>query len=225
MNTTLRSVVTALFVFGWLAAGNTQAERAGSQSPPCAKKKAKDDAGFKPLFDGKSLTGWEGDKKLWLVENGMLIGRSPGIKGNVFLCTKQSFEDFELRVTFRLLGGKGNSGFQFRSKKVPGHVSGYQADAGQKYWGCLYDEARRRKILVKAPPKVKDHYKPDGWNKYVIRCQGPEITMQLNGFTTVKYTERDAKIPRKGIIAPQLHGGPPMEIQIKDIRIKTLPAK
>jgi hypothetical protein len=174
------------------------------------------------LFDGKTLKGWEGDTKLWRVEDGMLIGRAAGIKKNQFLCTTDQFEDFVLYVKFRLVGGKGNSGFQIRSQKLPGHVAkGYQADVGQRYWGWLYDEKRRGKLAV-APRETQKHYKPDGWNEYLITCKGADIELKLNGFTTVKYTEKDAKIPRKGIIAPQLHVGPPMELQIKCICIKTL---
>ena len=221
MKTAIRSVATALFVFGLLG---VDADRAcGKEAKPCCPKTCPKctKGGFKPLFDGKTLKGWEGDKKLWSVEDGVLIGRTSVIKSNQFLCTTKEYGDFELCVKFRLLGGKGNSGFQVRSQKVAGHVRGYQADIGQRYWGSLYDE-KRRGMLVVSPPETKKHYKPDGWNTYFIRCQGPNIELKLNGFTTVKYTEKDAKIPRKGVIAPQLHVGPPMEIQIKAICIKEL---
>ena len=196
-----------------------------AQPKPAAKPAPAPKAGFKPLFDGKTLAGWDGDPKLWSVKDGILIGRTAGIKHNHFLCTKQAYENFELRVKFRLVGGKGNSGFQFRSKKLPDYVlQGYQADVGASYWGWLYDEKRRGKLAASAP-ETKKHYKPDGWNEYLIRADGPNIELKLNGFTTVKYTEKDSKIPRSGIIGPQLHVGPPMEIQIKEICIKTLPAK
>src|SRR5262249_8063427 len=110
--------------------------------------------GFTPLFDGKTLDGWEGNLDYWKVKESMIVGDSPGIRRNEFLCTKQQFGDFELRVTFRILGDETkNSGIQFRSKRVPDdtEVSGYQADIGQEYWGCLYDESRRKKVLVQAP--------------------------------------------------------------------------
>jgi len=230
MNALIKSVVASLLVLGLLTTVANQARGEGEECA-CSKTKtcacpecAKAEDGFKSLFDGKTLKGWEGDKKLWMVENGVIVGRSPGIRGNKFLCTKEKFENFELRVRFRLVGGKGNSGFQIRSEKLPGYVKGYQADVGAKYWGWLYDERRRGKLAV-SPPETKKHYKPDGWNDYLIRCQGPNIELKLNGFTTVKYTEKDPKIPRKGIIGPQLHGGPPMEIQVKYVHIKTLPEK
>jgi len=184
------------------------------------------ETGFKPLFDGKSLAGWEGDPKLWSVKDGILIGRTAsGIKHNHFLCSKEAYENFELRAKFRLVGGKGNSGFQFRSERLDDYVlKGYQADVGAIHWGSLYDEKRRGKLAA-AVPETKKHYTPDGWNEFVIRADGPNIELKLNGFTTLKYTEKDAKIPRTGIIGPQLHVGPPMELQIKEICIKTLPSK
>lgn len=224
MSTHIRSAVASLCVVGLMAAGVAPAygeQAASGDEKACAKCKE----GFTPLFDGKTLKGWEGDKKLWRVEDGMLIGRSSGrLKHNEFLCTTKEYEDFVLYVKFRLVDGKGNSGFQIRSQKIPGRVKGYQADVGQVHWGSLYDEARRGK-LVGAPPETKKHYKPDGWNEYMITCKGAEIELKLNGFTTVTYTEKDSKIPRKGIIAPQLHVGPPMEIQIKEICIKPLKAE
>lgn len=179
-------------------------------------------AGFTALFNGQDLTGWEGDAKLWIVRDRMLVGKSPGIKYNDFLSTTQEFGDFELRLAFRLVGGVGNSGVQFRSKKIPKHVSGYQADIGEGYWGCLYDEARRNKVLVSAPPELAKVLTKSDWNQYVIRCEGDHIVQELNGLTTVDYREEDPAIPRSGIIALQIHGGGPMEIQFKDLWIKRL---
>lgn len=183
-------------------------------------------ADFISLFDGKSLDGWEGNLDYWKVRDGMIVGDSPGIKHNEFLCTKQEFGDFELRVTFRIVGDETkNSGVQFRSKRVPNNteVSGYQADVGQNYWGCLYDESRRNKVLVQAPAdELAKVVKKDDWNTYVIRCEGPRITLTLNGLKTVDYTEQDESIPRKGIIGLQIHGGHALEAQFKDIRIKKL---
>ncbi len=182
------------------------------------------EAGFVRLFNGKDLTGWEGDKSLWKVEDGMLVGDSPGIKRNQFLATTKSFGDFELRLEFRLRDGKGNSGVQFRSKRVPNdtEVSGYQADIGEKYWGCLYDESRRNKVLVQAPPDLEKVLKPDGWNSYVVSAIGDHITLTLNGFKTVDYREPDAAIARDGIIAVQVHSGPPLRVEFRNVRIKEL---
>lgn len=182
------------------------------------------EAGFVPLFNGKDLTGWEGNKSLWKVEDGMLVGDSSGIKRNQFLATTKTFGDFELRLEFRLRGGTGNSGVQFRSKRVPNdtEVSGYQADIGEKYWGCLYDESRRNKVLVQAPADLEKVLKPDGWNSYVIRAEGDHIVLTLNGFKTVDYRESDATIARDGIIAVQVHSGPPLRVEFRNVRIKEL---
>ena len=183
------------------------------------------EAGFKPLINGKDLTGWEGDRTLWLAENGQIVGRSPGIKRNEFLATTRAYGDFELRLSFRLKDGAGNSGVQFRSKRIPDHVSGFQADIGEKYWGCLYDEARRNKVLVQAPPELDRVLRKEGWNDYVIRAEGDHIQLWLDGVQTVDYREADPSIDRTGIIALQIHSGGPMEAEFKDLRIKELRAK
>ncbi|MBI5758227.1 MAG: DUF1080 domain-containing protein [Planctomycetales bacterium] len=180
--------------------------------------------GFVSLFNGKDLTGWEGDKTLFRAEDGMIVGDSKGIKHNEFLATTKSYGDFELRLEFRLLDGKGNTGVQFRSKRVPNNteVSGYQADLGEKYWGCLYDESRRNKVLVQAPEGLAKVLKPDGWNSYVIRAEGDHITLAINGFKTVDYRETEANIARDGIIAVQVHSGPPLRVEFRNLRIKEL---
>src|SRR5215207_7188500 len=114
-----------------------------------------------PVFDGKTFAGWEGDtKKTWRIEDGALVGGSleEKVSRNEFLCTTTSYGDFELKVKFKLLGDKkhANAGVQFRTKRIPKdhEVIGYQADIGQGYWGALYDESRRNKIL--AGPKAAD---------------------------------------------------------------------
>jgi hypothetical protein len=197
-----------------------------------ATKTAPAEEGFEPLFNGKDLTGWEGDMKLWSAENGEIVGKSPGIKQNEFLATKKSFGDFVLKFKFRLVNtsGQANSGMQIRSKRVPNssELSGYQADVGQNYWGCLYDESRRNKVLVQPPKEVVDKaVHKDDWNEYVITCEGPHITLTLNGVQTVDYTETEPedKIARTGVLALQIHAGGPMEIHAKDIVIKTLDRK
>lgn len=186
--------------------------------------KAEADEGFNPLFDGKTLDGWEGNKDLWKVQDGVLVGDSPGIKHNEFLATKKEYGDFELRLEFRLNGGSGNSGVQFRSARVPEstEVSGYQADIGEQYWGCLYDESRRNRVLVQARKELKDVLKPDDWNQYVIRAEGDHVTLKINGLTTVDYHEPEKEIARRGVIALQVHSGPPLKVEFRNLRIREL---
>lgn len=191
----------------------------------CAGQPAAVEHGFKPLFNGRDLQAWDGDKKLWLVENGEIVGRSPGIKQNEFLIPPALYGDFELRLEFWLKGGSGNSGIQFRSKRIPNHVSGYQADIGERYWGCLYDEARRNKVLVQAPASLDAVLKKDGWNNYVIRAEGDRVQLWVNGLQTADYRETDAAIDRSGLLALQIHSGPPMEVRFRNLRIRELLTK
>ena len=184
------------------------------------------ETGFQPLFNGKDLDGWEVDTPgIWSVRDGMIVAKTSGLDHNDFLRTRKHYTDFELRLSFRLLNGSGNSGIQFRSKPVPGshEVAGFQADIGQQYWGCLYDESRRRKILVQTPAEILAGLERDGWNQYTVTAQGDRIILELNGIRTVDYVEKEPGIDRSGIIALQVHGGPPMEVHFKDIRIRELP--
>ncbi len=185
---------------------------------------AADEEEFVPLFDGKTLAGWEGDQQLWKAQDGMIVGDSAGIKQNEFLATKKTYGNFELRLEFKLRKGEGNSGIQFRSKRVAGssEVSGYQADIGEKYWGCLYDESRRNKVLVQAPAELEKSLHKEDWNSYVIRAVADRITLTLNGVTTVDYRESDEAIAREGIIALQVHAGGPLRIEFRKLRIKEL---
>lgn len=181
--------------------------------------------GFEPLFNGKDLTGWEGDTLLWVVENGELVGRSPGISYNDFLATEERFDDFELRFQIRLLDNIGNSGVQFRSERVVGSMEmiGYQADVGPGWWASLYDESRRRETLAAPDPKLLERtLKVNDWNDYSIRAEGPKITLQLNGQTTVDYVEEDDSIARDGHIAVQVHSGPPLEVRFRNMLVKRL---
>lgn len=179
---------------------------------------------YRSLFNGTDLTGWEGDASLWKVADNAIVGDSPGIKRNQFLATKEEFDDFELKLEFRLKDGIGNSGIQFRSRRVADstEVSGYQADIGEMYWGCLYDESRRNKVLVRAPSDFERTLKKDDWNEYVIRSEGNRVTLKMNGTTTVDFIEQDAQIARSGIIALQVHSGGPLKVEFRNIRIKKL---
>lgn len=181
-------------------------------------------AGFRPLFNGKDLDGWEGDRSLWSARDGLLVGASKGLKHNDFLATEGTYRNFNLKVAFQLVGGEGNSGVQFRSVRVPGHeMSGYQADVGENYWGCLYDESRRNRVLVPASPEALKGVHKDGWNLYTITAKGDDVRLSLNGVASVTYHEPDAAIAREGRFAVQMHAGGPMEVRFKDVLIQDVP--
>ncbi|HMO37024.1 MAG TPA: DUF1080 domain-containing protein, partial [Gemmatales bacterium] len=131
------------------------------------------------FFNGKDLSGWTGDAKLWKVENGEIIGKSPGIKKNEFLKSDLLVTDFRLSVKVQLKPNRENSGIQFRSEVLPdGDVKGYQADIGAGWWGKLYEE-HGRGLLTKdnRDPFVKK----EEWNDYVIEAKGSRIRTWING--------------------------------------------
>jgi hypothetical protein len=183
--------------------------------------------GFTRLFDGKTFEGWEGNLDVFRIEDGAIVAGSTDkpVARNEFLCTKKEYGDFELRLKFKLVGDGANAGVQVRTKRIPNHheVSGYQADMGDGWWGSLYDESRRNKILAKADEQaVLKVLKRGDWNEYRILCEGPRIRLWINDLSTIDYTEADDKVERTGIIGLQIHGGPPSQASYKDIRIKTL---
>jgi hypothetical protein len=178
---------------------------------------------FRPLFDGESLAGWHGDSELWSVEHGVIVGTTnhKPIKENTFLISDAKYGDFTLRLKFKLRNG--NSGVQFRAEELPGFVvRGYQADiADNQFMGILYDEKGRGILVEVDPEQVRPHLKPNDWNEYQITVDGPHITQELNGFKTVSYEEKSPRAPTEGIIALQLHVGPEMRVEFKDIELKT----
>jgi hypothetical protein len=192
---------------------------------------ADDEPGFRPLFDGKSLAGWEGDEKVFRVADGTIVAGSlkDKIDHNHFLCTRDRFGDFELRLQAKLVGKGENAGVQFRSERIKDHfeVIGYQCDMGmaqgKSIWGALYDESRRKMFLVQGNhEKLAERVKADDWNDLVIRCAGPRVQIWVNGLQTVDYTEADDTVAKSGIIAVQIHGGQPAEASYRNIRIKEL---
>jgi hypothetical protein len=180
------------------------------------------------LFDGKTFTGWEGNLTIFRIEDGAIVGGSlkQKIARNEFLCTTKDYGDFELRLKVKLVGGDdANAGVQFRTQRIPNNheVSGYQADMGTGWWGGLYDESRRKKVL-KGPDqqRMKQVIKAGDWNDYVIRAVGTRIQLSLNGVQTVDYMEQDPSIERRGVICPQIHAGAPAEAWYKDITVVDL---
>lgn len=184
------------------------------------------------LFDGKTFKGWQGDTvKTWRIEEGALVGGSltETVPHNEFLSTTRSYDNFVLRLKFKLLGNDGfvNSGVQFHSQRIsnpPYEMTGYQADLGDGFWASLYDESRRNKVLAMADTaQISRLLRRDAWNDYEIRCEGRRIRLLLNGQETVDYTEEDLTIPQSGLIALQIHGGGKAKVYFKDIILEELP--
>ncbi|MBI5283101.1 MAG: DUF1080 domain-containing protein [Candidatus Solibacter usitatus] len=182
-----------------------------------------DKDGLKPIFDGKSLKGWDGDPRLWSVKNKELIGSTEGVKlaKNTFLIyRKKQFGDFILRADVKLRNH--NSGIQFRSEELPEWVvKGYQADMAQgNWWGGVYEEKGTRGIMVNGwKGKAEKVVKGDDWNTVEIYCKGEQIRITVNGLVTAELKD---SVKLNGIIALQLHAGPPMEVRFRNIRIKEL---
>ena len=184
-----------------------------------------------PLFDGKSLAGWEGDAAWWRVEAGEIRGGSLTVKvpRNLFLATEKSYQNFDLRIKLRLTGtGFVNSGIQMRSVRVPNssEMSGYQVDYGKGWYGKIYDESRRNKVIAVAADAaaVVAAVKEGEWNEYRILAEGSRIRSWVNGVPALDYLETEANIAADGKIGIQIHSGGMAEIQAKDISLEELPA-
>ncbi|MCZ6793263.1 MAG: DUF1080 domain-containing protein [Planctomycetota bacterium] len=179
-------------------------------------KATADSAGL--LFNGKDLGGWVGNPELWSVENGEIVGRSPGIRRNEFLRSELLVEDFQLRLRVKLTPDSGNSGIQFRSEALPGgEVKGYQADVGKGWWGKLYEEHGRALLWKESGER---HVRVGEWNDYEIVARGSRIRTSINGKLCVDLDDPDGA--RRGIIALQIHSGPAMEVRFKDLRLEVL---
>lgn len=201
---------------------------------------------FTPIFDGKSLSGWDGDPAYWKVENGVITGQTkPGAmpKQNTFLIWRGgSPGNFELIAEYRLTGG--NSGIQYRSSEVPGirwAMKGYQADidAAQQYTGQIYEERGRGFLALRgqtasiqtgAKPVVlgslgndaelKPAIHTNDWNEYHIIARGIMLIQILNGRVMSMLIDDDAANRKMdGLIGIQLHTGEPMKIEVRNIKI------
>lgn len=184
------------------------------------------------LFDGKTLTGWKtvdpAHSKLWFVKDSV-IRSGDGlnkIPDNTYLHTTNEYGDFEFRCLFRLSGdpktGMINSGIQYRSILEGSKIIGYQADIGNGFWGDLYDEHRREKLVSGDLSILKRILNEDGWNSYIIRCKGNHHELYINGVKTCDYVEKDTKIPQKGVIAVQIHSGGVAQVEFRDLTITEL---
>lgn len=183
-----------------------------------------EEPGFRSLFDGKTLTGWDGDPRLWSVRDGAIVGSTEGVSltDNSFLISKAQYSDFILRAETKLRNH--NSGIQFRSEALPNWVvRGLQADMAEgNWWGSIYDEKGKRGTIVNGwKGKGETVLRPNDWNDYEVTCNGDLIQIKLNGLLTAELHDIPESA-RSGIIALQLHKGVPMEVQFRNIRIKEL---
>jgi hypothetical protein len=202
--------------------------------------------GFKPIFNGRDLTGWEGSPAYWCVEDGCLTGKADGtLKYNRFITWRgDTVKNFELRVKVKVSPG-GNSGLQYRGTERPdlgeSVVTGYQCDVVAKrpdYNGMLYEE-RGRRILAHTGEKViidprgqpwvvgqfpLKEFKPGEWHDYRVLVEGNRHRHWIDEHPTVDVIDLD-ETGRKldGVLAVQVHVGPPMTIQYRDFFLKALP--
>lgn len=205
------------------------------------------DDGFKSLFDGKTLERWEGNPKFWSVKDGAITGQTTDTnktEGNTFIIWRGGdVKDFELKLQFRIVGG--NSGIQYRSKEVEKWViAGYQADFDSKneWTGTLYEE-RGRGVLARRGDQVRVHadgtkgkvgmtaeekeilakVKSEDWNDYRVLAVGNHLEHFVNGIKTVDLVdEEEAKRAMSGLLALQLHAGPAMKVQFRDIKLREI---
>src|SRR6266567_4186658 len=178
-----------------LCLGAYGAARAASTPPSPGK--------LTPLFDGATLAGWEGDLKIWRVQNGCITGGSLSetVKQNEFLASKRDFTNFIVRFQIKLVGSEGfiNSGFHIRSQRVPNssEMAGHQCDYGEPNWyRAMYDESQRNKLMSPSDmAALRPVIKRNDWNEYVIRADSPRITTWINGVQGADYIESDPAIP------------------------------
>ena len=189
-----------------------------------------EDEGFTTLLDANHTDGWSFDKDLVKIEDGAIVMgmMDKPIPHHSYAVYKKPFYNFELRLQVKIVGpAKSNGGIQFRSENRPdkNDMSGYQADAGFKYWGRLYDQSRRGSLLGKHEKdfNVAKDVKQGDWNDYVLRAEGGHIRIWINGKLATDYTEKNEKFAKAtGVIGLQVHTGPPSVRYYRNIRIKEL---
>jgi putative heme-binding domain-containing protein len=172
------------------------------------------------FFNGKDLTGWEGNSSLWQVDNGEIVGRSTaGLKHNEFLKSQMVLENFRLTLKIKLTPNSENSGVQFRSEPFGEYeMKGCQADAGAGWWGKLYEENGRALLWTKPGDQF---VRTNDWNTYEIVAVGGCVRTALNGHPCVSVD--DDKIAPRGIIGLQAHAGGPLEVRFKDLELELNP--
>jgi hypothetical protein len=208
--------------------------------------------GGREIFNGKDLSGWKGNPELWSVEEGCITGRTTAekpLKFNTFLVWEAGqVGNFDLEFDYKI-GDAGNSGIQYRSQvlnEADFIVGGYQADidASLKFAGINYEEKGRgilaqrgqRVSIDQAGMKTSESF-GDGaelgkaiqagqWNHYRVVADGARLSHYINGKLMSEVIDhQQAKAAAAGVLAFQIHVGPPMKIQFKNIRLKELAAK
>ena len=217
---------------------------------PAVWQAAAAEEGFQPIFDGKTLAGWDGDPRFWSVQDGVITGQTTKNKpapANTFLIWRGGRPaDFEIKAEFRMPNpGFANSGIQIRSWEGPRkwQVSGYQPDmdSDDQYTGTCYGEnfrgglaQRGQKTVIGADhrPKVVQQFgdsrelakfiKKHDWNEYDIIARGNHIVEKINGQLMCELTDEDTMARKDGVIALQIHAGQPMKVQFRNVRLKLL---
>lgn len=223
----LRALMRTTFLF-MVALGGLLSSIFAAPPPPELKNP-------KPLFDGKTLAGWECNPNPSLArveDNSLTLGNEiDQIKRNDFLASTRDYTNFIIRFKIKLTGKEGfiNSGFQIRSQRVPnsGEMKGYQCDFGEPNWyGAIYDEERRNKVMSASDmAALRPVIRTNDWNDYVIHAEGRRIRTWINGAQGTDFIEQDPTIPQFGKLGIQIHGGGKSKVQVKDIVIEELPAQ
>ncbi len=215
----------------------------------CVVLVARGEDGFEPIFDGKTLEGWETpDPSYWTVEDEAITARitpeHPCTVNQYLVWEGGELKDFELKLKYRMVSAEEvNGGFQFRSKVLPDHdVAGYQVDNDPRggWLVRLYDEHGRHDLALRGQKTVIDEngartlteipeavgdpkFKLDEWHEYHLTCVGPRLTLKVNGELVAEVIDNDPKEQDlAGILALQLHSNPPVLVQFKDIQLKRL---
>lgn len=229
-----------------LSCGSGQVKEEGAVSSDSTSTGTSD--GFKDIFDGKTLTGWEGDTSYWHVDSGAIVGLETAdhkLKNNTFLIYRAGEpEDFEFKAEYRI-SEEGNSGVQYRSEELPDikyALKGYQADIDGKntYTGQNYEERGRGFLAMRgqvaelpagAKPIIKDslgnsdslkmHIKPNDWNEIHLIVKGNHMKHYINGILMSEATDNDTAARKmKGLIGLQLHVAPQMKVEYRKVRLK-----
>ena len=208
-----------------------------------------EEAGFQSIFDGKTLKDWEGDPKYWHVEDGSMVGvvtPETLLKSNTFIIWRGgSPKDFELKADYRITAG-GNSGINYRSSVLPDNrfaLRGYQADidSANRYTGQNYEEKGRLFLALRGQmTRVVGGRKPvilssvgdpnqlasfitQDWNSYHLIIRGNVLIHSLNGHVMSVVVDDDAAgRTMEGLIGVQVHVGPPMKVEYRNLRVKNL---